>query len=81
MSKEPTLREGGKVYLLRQNIRIKQLYEKLDFRKYRPFKIKEKLSDLVYRVKLPTGTRKHLVFYISLLELTPPNIPLQSVIE
>ena len=39
------------------------------------------MSDLVYKVKLPPGLRKHLVFLISLLKLAPLGVPLQSVVE
>ena len=55
-SKGPILEEGGKVYLLRQNIRSKRPYEKLDFKKYGPYKIEKKFSDLVYKLKLPKGS-------------------------
>src|SRR5207247_3506982 len=80
-SKGPILEEGGKVYLLRRNIRLKRPYEKLDFKKYGPYRIEKKFSDLVYKLKLPIGSRRHLVFHISLLELAPANIPLQSIVE
>jgi len=80
-SKGPILEEGGKVYLLRQNIRLKRPYEKLDFKKYGPYKIEKKFLDLVYKLKLPKGSYRYLVFYISLLELAPINIPLQSIAE
>ena len=75
-SKGLILEEGGKVYLLRRNIRLKRPYEKLDFKKYGPYKIEKKFSDLVYKLKLLKGSRRHLVFYISLLKLVLANIPL-----
>ena len=50
------LKEGGKVYLLRRNIRLKRPYEKLDFKKYGLYKIEKKLLDLVYRLKLLKGS-------------------------
>ena len=69
------------MYLLRRNIRSKRPCEKLDFKKYGPYQIEKKLSDLVYKLKLPKGSRRHPVFHISLLEPVPPNVPLQSVAE
>ena len=75
-SKGPILEEEGKVYLLRQNIRLKRPYEKLDFKKYSPYKIEKNFLDLVYKLKLSKGSYRHLVFYISLLKLAPTNIPL-----
>ena len=55
-SKGPILEEGGKVYLLWWNIRSKRPYEKLDFKKYSPYRIKKKFLDLVYKLKLPKGS-------------------------
>jgi hypothetical protein len=37
------------------------------------YKIQEVLSSLIYRLKLPSNMRIHLVFHISLLELAPKN--------
>ena len=79
--KGPILEEGGKVYLLRRNIRLKRPYEKLDFKKYGPYRIEKNFLDLVYKLKLLKGSRQHLVFYISLLKLILTNIPLQSIAE
>jgi len=70
------LEEEGKVYLLRRNTRSKRPYEKLDFKKYGSYKIEKKFLDLVYKLKLPKGSYRYLVFYISLLKLIPTNIPL-----
>jgi hypothetical protein len=35
----PRFREGDKVYLIRRNIRTTRLSDKLDYRKFRSFKI------------------------------------------
>ena len=43
-------KEGGIVYLLRRNIKIKRLSDKLDFKKLRLFKIKKKLGLVTYRL-------------------------------
>ena len=53
----------------------------MDFKKYSPYKIEKKFLDLVYKLKLPKGSYRHLVFYISLLELVLANVPLQSMTE
>jgi len=55
-SKGLILEEGDKVYLLWRNIRLKRPYEKLDFKKYSPYWIKKKFSDLVYKLKLLKGS-------------------------
>ena len=41
------------VYITRKNIKIKQLSNKLDYIKIRPFKIKEKLREVVFKIDLP----------------------------
>ena len=66
-----SLKEGDKVYLLRKNIATKQLSDKLDHKKLRPFKIIEIKSLVNYRLKLLKTIKIHLVFYISLLKLVP----------
>ena len=66
-----SLKEGDKVYLLRKNIVIKRLSNKLDHKKLRPFKITEIKSLVNYRLKLPKTIKIYLVFYISFLKLAP----------
>ena len=70
----PCLKRGDKVYLLIRNLRTKQPSKKLDFKKLGPFVIKEKISTSNYRLLLlDTIKVRTNVFYISLLELVPPN--------
>ena len=42
------LKEGGRVYLIRKNIKIKRLNDKLDFIKLGLFAIKKKLREVTY---------------------------------
>jgi hypothetical protein len=67
----PTLKEGEKVYLLRKNIAIKRLSDKLDHKKLGLFKIAKIKSLVNYRLKLPKTIKIHPVFYVSLLEPAP----------
>lgn len=53
----PTFKKGDKVYLLRRNIKIKRLSDKLDYKKLGLFKILEKVSTSNYKFKLPKGMR------------------------
>jgi hypothetical protein len=62
------------VYLLRRNIKTKRPSDKLDHIKLGPFKIIKKLGPVTFKLEMPEGMRIHLVFYISLLEPTPPNV-------
>ena len=72
---EPTLKEGGLVYLLRKHIKTQRLSTKLDFKKLRPFKILEKIGLVNYCLQLPKESRLHLVFYISLLKPAKGTTP------
>ena len=70
----PCFKRGDKVYLLAQNLYIKWPSEKLDFKKLGLFVIKEKISTSNYRLSLlDTIKVRTNVFYISLLELVPPD--------
>ena len=51
--KEPPLKEGDKVYLLKRYIRTKKLSNKLNFKKLGPFKVKRRILTLNYKLKLP----------------------------
>ena len=78
----PKLKRGDKVYLLRKNIKTRHLNNKLDFKKIGPFKIKEKLRKVNYRLKLLSNIKIVPVFYIALLELVPKNAtPIKQIEE
>ena len=48
----PRLERGDKVYLILCNIRTNRPSKKLDFKKIRPFKVDERISDNNYRLLL-----------------------------
>lgn len=75
-SKGLDLKEGGKVYLLRKNIKTRRDYIKLDFKKLGLFLINKKIRDNVYRLKLLRDITIYLVFHVSLLEPTLDNAKL-----
>ena len=78
-SKGPDLRKGGMVYLLRKNIKTKRPSDKLDHTKLEPFKIKDKLEPVTFRLHLLEGMRIHSVFHISLLEPALDNARLGPI--
>ena len=78
----PRLVRGDKVYLISRNLRIKRLSKKLDFKKLRPFKIDEYISQFNYRLILLVSMKlKTSIFYISMLELVPKNARLAITVE
>jgi hypothetical protein len=76
--KEPILKKGDKVYLLRRNIKTKRPSSKFDFTKLELFEIEEKKEPLNYKLRFLEETRLYLVFHIALLEPADPKTPLQT---
>ncbi len=67
--KRPSFEKGGKVYLFYKNIIIKQLSNKLDFKKFGLFIIIYKISRSNYKLLLFKTMQIHSIFYVSLFEL------------
>ena len=63
------LKEGDKVQLLHKNFKSRRLSKKLDYIKLGPYRIKEKLLEVIYRLDLPVKIKIYLVQYIAILEL------------
>ena len=72
--KEPKLKKGDKVYLLRKNIDTDRPSDKLDFKKLGPYKILRKKNRLNYQLELPEGSKLFNTFHISLLEPAPKDV-------
>ena len=56
---------GDKVFLERRDLRSVRPSHKLDFKRFGPFEISEKISDTAYRLKLPVSWKIHDVFHVS----------------
>jgi hypothetical protein len=56
------------VYLLRRNIKIIRLSDKLDSKKINLFKVKRNIRDISFEFKFPPTIRIYPIFHISLLE-------------
>jgi hypothetical protein len=61
--------------LVRKNIRIKRLSEKLNYKKFGPFKIIRCVKNTSFKLQLLLIIKIHSVFYISLLEPAYPGTP------
>ena len=71
--KKLDLKKGDKVYLLTKNFESKRLSKKLDYIKMGPFKIINKVTEVIYRLDLLLKMKIHLVYYIAMLELVYRN--------
>ena len=74
----PILKEGGKAYLLRKNIKTTRPSDKLDYTKLGPFRVSKVLGPVNYELDLPAKMRIHPRFHISVLEPADPETPLQT---
>lgn len=63
------------VFTIIPDSRIQNLAPKLRGKFCGPFRISEKLSDLNYRLELPSSSHTSNVFHVSQLRLTKPNSP------
>jgi hypothetical protein len=78
----PRLVKGVKVYLISWNLYIKRLSKKLDFKKFRPFKIDEYVLYSNYRLILLVSIKlRTSILYISILELVLKNARLVIIVE
>jgi hypothetical protein len=71
----PRLREGDQIYLLRRNVKTTRPSDKLDHKKFNPFKIIRNIKDVSFELQFLPTMRIHPVFHISFLESADPNIP------
>lgn len=63
----PGFEIGDEVFLERADLRSTRPSAKLDFRRFGPFKVSQKVSDTAYRLDLPDGWTIHNVFHVSCL--------------
>jgi hypothetical protein len=56
------------VYLIRRNIKITRLSDKLDSKKIGLFKVKRNIRDVSFELKLPLIIKIYPIFHFSLLE-------------
>jgi hypothetical protein len=52
-----------------------RLSNKLDYKKFRPFRVKRNIRDISYKLELLKTIRIHPVFHISLLKPVDPDAP------
>jgi hypothetical protein len=74
-------REEDLIYLLRRNIKTTRLNNKLDHKKFGPFKVKRNIKNINYKLYLPPTIRIHSIFYIFLLESANPDTPAGPALE
>jgi hypothetical protein len=64
----PEFTPGDEVMLDRRNVQTKRPMNKLDHKKFGPFKVKKAVGKRAYELELPPQMRIHPVFHIALLE-------------
>src|SRR6266700_5613292 len=75
-SKGPALKRGDKVWLLYKNFKSRRLSKKLDYIKLGPFKIAEKILEIIYQLDLLAKIKIYLVQHIIILEPAQGNTKL-----
>jgi hypothetical protein len=68
-------REKDLVYLLRRNIKIIRPNNKLNHKKFGPFKVKRNIKNISYKLHFPLTIKIHPIFHISLLKPADLNTP------
>jgi hypothetical protein len=74
-------RERDLIYLLRRNIKTIRPSNKLDHKKFGPFKVKRNIKNISYELHFLFTIRIHSVFHILLLELVNPDTSIGPVSE
>jgi hypothetical protein len=74
-------REGDLVYLLRRNIKTIRPSNKLDYKKFGPFKIKRNIKNISYEFHFSPTIKIYPIFYIFLLKSADSNTPAGPVSE
>jgi len=73
-----TLKKKDKVYLLKQNIKMKRLSNKLNHMKLESFEILEEKKSINYKLNLSAFMKIHLIFHIFLLKSANLNSLIQT---
>ena len=68
-SEKLIIKEKNPVYLLKKNIKIKQLNSKLNHIKLELYKIEKKLGTVIFKLKFLNNIKIYPVFHILLLKL------------
>jgi hypothetical protein len=77
----PYFREENLVYLLRRNIKTTRPNNKLDYKKFGPFKIKRNIKNISYKFHLLPTIKIYPIFHIFLLKLADSDTPIRPVPE
>jgi hypothetical protein len=79
--KKPRFKERDLIYLLRKNIKTIRPSNKLDYKKFGPFKVKRNIRNINYELYLLPTIKIYPIFYISLLKLANPDTPIKPAPE
>ena len=74
MFKGLDFKKGDKIYLFTKIFKSKRLSKKLNYIKMGPFKIINKVMEVLYRLNLLLKIKIHPVYYIAMLEPVYKNL-------
>jgi hypothetical protein len=77
----PRFRKRDLIYFLRRNIKTTRPSDKLDYKKFGPFKVKRNIRDINYELYLPLTIKIYPIFHISLLESADLNMSIRPAPE
>ena len=77
----PRFRKEDLIYLLRRNIKTIRSSNKLNHKKFGPFKVKRNIKDISYKLYLLLTIRIYPIFHISLLKSANLNTPAEPAPE
>jgi hypothetical protein len=79
--KGPRFKKRDLVYFLRKNIKTTRPSDKLDYKKFGPFKVKRNIKNINYELYFSPTIRIYSIFHISLLESANPDTPTGPAFE
>jgi hypothetical protein len=79
--KKSYFRERDLVYLLRQNVKTIRFNDKLDHKKFGPFRVKRNIKDINYELYFLLTIRIYPIFHISLLKSANSDTPAGPALE
>src|SRR5438034_10701831 len=76
-----TFKTEQKIYLLQENFKTKQFYEKLNYQKIRAFKIKQQIKSVTFELELSKHSKAYLIVHTALLKSVLDKAKLMKIMN